>query len=396
MEHLVQTRKALTILTGMLLLAFAFCIQSFGASDIDALKASYPHWNLSDKAQYDKLVKIDDFIEKNKDKGFVAAFDWDGTLYCEKMVIKELNPLDNIYGGQGGFYIWGAFNKDKFGLFNLFPSFNPEGDDFKDDVLQKVKVVENRLPDGMHNTALPPTMPVAPFPIYNADGFSKFSLETTIFLLGMTPEQIKKAEAKYFEAYSPAQYAFYPMFDVLQKMCDSGYNVWIITGSSPYFVTNMLTYLQENVAYTSDRHYDFSKLIITKDNNYDPAQSHIAGNGAKLTKEGTLSAVYDDRFLTNDYVKNNGLLFITDKQGKYLVITNLETKFKTNAAFVAGNTDGDLYDTAYAMEGSKLAPNTFAICVAPPETSKVYQYLQKFPLNSVILTMEEAYPQGSK
>ena len=384
--------KKLTMYAGAFALIFALSFQAFSASDIDALKASYPHWNLNDKAQYDKLVKIDNFIEKNKDKGYIAAFDWDGTLYCEKIPMKELSAPDNIYGGQGGFYIWGAFNKDKF-KFQLFPAFNPKDPDFKDDVLQKVKVVESRLPDGMQNTVLPPTMPVAPFPTYNADGFSKFSLETTIFLIGMKPSQLKTAEAEYFKDYSPASYAFYPMFDILQKMCDSGYNVWIITGSSPYFVTNMLSFLEKNANYTQDRKYDFSKIINTPNDNYNPEVSHIAGNGTKLTKQGFFSAVYDDRFLTNDYLKKTGLLFITDKQGKYLVISNLENKYKTSSAFVAGNTDGDLYDTAYVLQGSKLAPDTFAICVAPPETSKVYQYLQKFPEKSVILTMDEAFPQ---
>lgn len=396
MGLLNQRRQSMRLFTGMFLLAFALSFQSFGASDLESLKTSYPHWDLNDKAQYAKLVKIDDFIEKNKDKGYIAAFDWDGTLYCEKIPMKELNQPENIYGGQGGFYIWGAYNKDKFASFKLFPSFDPESSDFKDEVLREVKAVESRLFDGMQNSALPPTMPTAPYPVYNADGYSKFSFETTIFLLGMTPEQLKEAETKYFESYNPAEYAFFPMLDIVQKMCDSGYNVWIITGSSPYFVTNMLSYIQENVSYVSGRNYDFSKIILTKDNNYDASQSHLAGNGTKLTKEGLFSAVYDSRFLTNDFVKNAGLLYIADKQGKYLVISNLEARFKTNAVFVAGNTDGDLYDTSYVLEESKLGPNTFAICVAPPVTSKVYQYLQKFPSRSVILTMSEAYFQNAK
>ncbi|HBM16395.1 MAG TPA: hypothetical protein DD381_08665 [Lentisphaeria bacterium] len=391
-----QFSRNLTVYLVTIFVSFIFTFQFFAGSNIDALKNSYPHWNLDDKTQLEKVEKIDAFIEKNKDKGYLAVFDWDGTLYCEKIPMKELSAPENIYGGQAGFYIWGAFNSDKFDSFKLFPVFNTQSGNFKEDVLQKVKVVESRLFDGMQNEALPPSMPGKPYLVYNADEYSKFSLGTTILLLGMTPFELQMSESKYFEAYSPAKYAFLPMMDILQKMCDSKYNVWIITGSSPYFVANMLSYLQQNVSYTSSRNYNFSNIIASKDNNYDPSQSHIAGNGTKLTKNGTFSAVYEDSFLVNDFINNSGLLYVTDKQGKYLVIANLESKFKTNAAFVAGNTDGDLFDTSYVLEESKLSPDTLAICVAPPETSKIYQYLQKFPAKSVILTTDEAYPQGLK
>ena len=380
------------------LTAFALFVSVALFADVDTgrLQADYPHWNLTNPNTTVKLAMIDDFISTYKGNDYLAGFDWDGTLYCEKITMNELPPTapgGNIYGGQSGFYLWGACNKDKFTTFKIFPTFDTSDDQFKNDVIQKVQTVEGKLNDGMQNTSVPPVMPTAPFPAYNADGISKFSLETTMMLVGMTPDQLATAEKEYFKNYNPAQYAFLPMFDVLQKMCDSDFNVWIITGSSPYFVTNMLDYLDDNVIYKDGKTYDFSRIIISPDGKYDPAQSHLAGNGTKLTKEGTFSTVYDSRNLNNPYLVNNNLLFITDKQGKYVVINNIESNKSTKCAFIASNTDGDLYDTSYCLQGSQLTPNTFAICVAPPTTSQIYSYLQKFPNNSTILTMSEAYPQ---
>ncbi|MCP4177842.1 MAG: hypothetical protein GY756_08755 [bacterium] len=43
------------------------------------LKSDYPHWNFNNKATYQKLVRINNFIEKNKNRNVLAVFDWDGT-----------------------------------------------------------------------------------------------------------------------------------------------------------------------------------------------------------------------------------------------------------------------------------------------------------------------------
>lgn len=81
-------------------------------------KSDYPHWNFNNKSTYLKLEKINNFIEKNKDKNVLAVFDWDGTLYNEHIPVKEMN--NSKYAGQPAFYIWGANNQNQFD-FKFFP-----------------------------------------------------------------------------------------------------------------------------------------------------------------------------------------------------------------------------------------------------------------------------------
>ncbi|MEI6057087.1 MAG: hypothetical protein WCR55_13650, partial [Lentisphaerota bacterium] len=280
---------------------------------------------------------IDDFINKYKGNDYLSVFDWDGTLFCEHIPVKEMDNVE--YAGQPAFYLWGAFNADKFTDFKLFPMFNTKNANFRKDVIQRTQSQESKLFDGMQNTAVPPTMPSTPYPVYNGDSYSKFT-NTAIFTTGMTPAQLKQAQQEFFKEYDPTDFVFYPMLDVLQKMCDSGFNVWIITGSSQYFVGNALDYLQKNAVYKNGRNYNFSRILITPDGNYDASTSHIAGNGLKLLENGTFSAVYDDRFLSNDLINKAGLLYIIDKQGKFVAVNNIEAK-GSKCAFVAGNTDGD-------------------------------------------------------
>ncbi|MCP4688132.1 MAG: hypothetical protein GY859_08785, partial [Desulfobacterales bacterium] len=44
----------------------------------------YPHWDANDPA----IQTVDAFIQAHKGKGYVAAFDWDGTLYSETIKVK--------------------------------------------------------------------------------------------------------------------------------------------------------------------------------------------------------------------------------------------------------------------------------------------------------------------
>lgn len=341
MGHLNQSKRTLTLWAGMLLLAFVFCLQSFGASDLEALKESYPHWDLSDKAQYAKIVKIDDFIQKNQGKGYLALFDWDGTVYDENIPVAEDNGVK--YAGQPAWYMYMAYHQNDF-TFPVFPMFDTKDGEFVKNVVNYDKFLENKM--DLHS-----------------EGYDKFS-RITLFTSGMTPEEVSKGVEAYLKVYQPEKNAFLPMLDIVQKMSDSGFNVWFITGSSQYFVAAIIGYIEKNINYTADKKYAFNICTVP----YNPETGHIAGNAVKLLKNGTFSVVYDDSYVQN----KEGKLYIVDEYGKVVVIKNLEAKFKTKAVFVAGNSGGDFYDVGYVAE----QPDT--LCIAVDARGKLVDQVKKY------------------
>ncbi len=305
------------------------------------LKSSYPHWNFNNKKTYAKLLKINTFIEKNKNKNKIAIFDWDGTLYNENIPVKELNNAK--YAGQPAWYMWMAMNKAKFN-FSVFPMFITKDGHFLRNVLTFNRYLENRTNISSH-------------------GFSKFT-STSLFTAGMTPQNVTDGVMSFLKEYKPEKYAFLPMLDVMQKMVNSGYNVWIITGSNQYFVASQIKYIENNINYTKNKKYNFK--ISTAP--YNPETGHIAGNGLKLMKNGKFSVVYDNRYVENP----KGKLYIVDEKGKTVVAKNIEKWSKSKIVFAAGNSGGDYYDIKYVLQ----KPDTLAIAVEPrgelPELVKEY------------------------
>ncbi|MCP3940745.1 MAG: hypothetical protein GY710_04595 [Desulfobacteraceae bacterium] len=297
---------------------------------VPLLKSAYPHWNFNKKDTYAKLLKINAFIEKNKNKNNIAIFDWDGTLYNENIPVKELNNIK--YAGQPAWYMWMALNKDKFN-FAVFPMFITEDGDFLKNVINFNKYLENE-------TNIP------------SHGFSKF-IATPLFTAGMTPQSVTDGVMSFLKVYKPEKYAFLPMLDIMQKMVDSGYNVWIITGSNQYFVASQIQYIEKNINYTKNKKYNFK--ISTAP--YNPETGHIAGNGLKLMKNGNISVVYDNRYVKNPY----GKLYIVDEQGKAVVARNLEKKNNSKVVFAAGNSGGDYNGIKYVLQ----KPDTLVIAVEP-------------------------------
>lgn len=336
------TIKSLTIWTGpFFLLVLTFCFQAFSASDIEELKFSYPHWNLEDKTQYEKVIKIDDFIKKYKDKGCIAVFDWDGTVYDENIPVVEENGTK--YAGQPAWFIWMAYHQKDFS-FPVFPMFDTKDGKFVKNIISYDRYLENK-------TEL------------HSEGYDKFS-RITLFTSGMTPEQVSKGVEAYLKDYQPEKNAFLPMLDIVQKMSDSGFNVWFVTGSSQYFVAAIIGYIEKNINYTADRKYSFNICTVP----YNSETGHIAGNSVKLLKNNTFSVVYDDSYVHN----KEGKLYIVDEYGKEIVIKNLEEKFNTKAVFVAGNSGGDFYDVGYVAE----QPGT--LCIAVDARGKLTDQLKKY------------------
>lgn len=199
-----------------------------------------------------------------------------------------------------------------------------------------------------------------------------------MFTAGMTPQELETAVNKFLKHYNPEKYAFLPMLDVLQKMSDEGFDVWIVTGSNQYFVGNMLKYIQNNIDYTPGKKYDFSKILApTKE-----SEMHIAGNGLKLMKNNRFSVVYDNRYTQNPENK----LYIVDHEGKEIVVKNLEKWENSKALFVAGNSDGDLNDSQFIINRDK---NAFGIEVNPSPTSQLYKFSEAHKDQIVTLNSNE-------
>ena len=223
-----------------------------------------------------------------------------------------------------------AFNRKKF-LFDVFPMFDTKDHNFKSNVITFNKYLEGRTN-------------------VEVEGYSKF-ISTSLFTAGMTPDTVTQGVMKFLDEYKPEKYAFLPMLDVLQKMVNSGFNVWIVTGSNPYLVAPEIKYIEKNIDYTKNKKYNF-KLSSAP---YNAETGHIAGNGLKLLKNNTFSVVYNDQ-----YVKNpKDELYIVDTIGKLIVVKNLEKKYNTKVIFSAGNSGGDYYDIQYVAE----QPDTLSIAV---------------------------------
>ena len=341
-----QKRFLFTVAAWILLSTAVFA--DVAASDVKPLKEDYPHWNFNNKASYEKLVKINNFIEANKNKRDLAVFDWDGTLYNENIPVKEMENMK--FAGQPAWYIWMATFQKKFS-FPVFPMFETKDNKFLSNVITFDKYLEGRES-------------------VKVEGYSKF-VSTALFTAGMTPLNIEEGVNKFMKAYKPEKYAFLPMLDVLQKMIDSGFNVWIITGSNQYFVAAEINFIEQNIDYVHGKKYNF-KLTSSP---FDAEKDHIAGNGLKLMKDNKFSVVYDNRYVSND----DGTLYIVDCEGKEVVVKNLEKKFAKKAIFVAGNSGGDFYDTQYVVN----QPGTLAIAVeARGDLTKL---VKEYPENIVAL-----------
>jgi len=335
-----------------------FTLQLSGAKS-EPLHTDYPHWNFENSKTYSKLERINSFIEQNRNKEFLAIFDWDGTIYNEHIPVKELN--DARYSGQAAYHIWTAINSDAF-PFKPFPMFWTKDGKFAENVIEK-----NNFLEGHANVT--------------ANGYSKFT-QIPLFTSGMTPQEFEITIDEYLKQYRPDQYAFLPMLDVLQKMLDEGVNVWIITGSNHYFVGYVLKYIQENIKYSGDKYYNFQSILSPT----EKSVMHIAGNGMKLMHNKRFSAVYDNTFTQNPEKK----LYIVDREGKEIVVKNLEKWSKAKTLFVAGNSDGDLWDSEYILERSTKG---FGIAVNPTQGSKLRNFSKHHEKQIVLLNAKDLLSQ---
>lgn len=306
----------------------------------------YPHWDCSDP----KLKSIDEFIESHANKNYVAAFDWDGTLYDENITLKKGDPNEGQQrSGQSVWHLWGANE-------NIFPLFETQDKRNAENVIMRDDFVEGKTD-------------VSP------EGYSKFNF-IAMTEAGLTPKEMYVAEERYMQRYKPEDYAYLPVLDIFQQLKNKGYQVWVITGSNPYFVNNIMNYLDETFGYD----------LVAKGcepSSFDLENCNIMGNGAKLSSKGTFSFVYDDRFVKNTDEER----FVVDGEGKEVAIKNyLLPKVKQPIAIYVGNSGGDFEAMEYVLSQEDI--DTLGVSINPRETLEDLVVMYEPQGKMVVLEME--------
>ncbi len=293
---------------------------------------NYPHWDCNDPA----LAGIDEFIQTHKNKGYVAATDWDGTLYSETITVKQGDfHAGTTRSGQSLWHLWGAEN-------GYFPAFNTVDGEQVGNIVRHDDYLE-----GKTNASL--------------SGYSKFS-QIAAFEMGMTPQQVHAGVQSYLEEYPSEDYAYLKMLDIIQQLANNGFEVWIITGSNPYFIATLIDDLDQTLGY---------ELLAPgcDANEPDLEQCHIAGNAAKQSPGGTFTVVYDDRFVRLSDPSDSFFLErnIIDGAGKAVAIRNyIETQSGQPVVFYAGNSGGDYETIQYILNQEDV--ETLAIAINPRGT----------------------------
>ncbi|HEY9072297.1 MAG TPA: HAD family hydrolase [Candidatus Ozemobacteraceae bacterium] len=278
------------------------------------LAASYPHWGTGRIAE---LVRIDRFIERHAGRGAVAVFDFDGTIISEEWP----EAGGTLRSGQSAWRIWCArhLNEVPFVFPRLDLGFGSE--DHRDAILRLDAILEGQTR-------------------VEAAGWLKFT-GLTSFEAGMTPEEMRRAVDAFLAHQPPAGKVFFPMLDIMQRMIDRGWHVWIVSGSSPYFITAVLANVARTCEYTPGRRYDFRGILTgpwkpcSADN---PDGARLLGNTSKLDAAGRFSQVYDEAFTRNPAREP----FVLEKEGKRVALEFwIEPAEGKRAVFCAGNSDGD-------------------------------------------------------
>lgn len=319
----------------------------------------YSHWSAKDKNQCEALIELNNFIEANKGKGLIALFDWDGTLYGEKVKIKEYRK-GGFKAGQPAWHIWAAYHMFEYDDLNLLPLFKTYGS--KNDQIKNAAIKDDYLEGKLD-----------PKP----KGYDKFS-QIAIFEAGMTPVQMTEGIRLYLKDYKPCRYAIYPALDIMQRLSDAGFEIWIVTGSNPYYVATVLDAVEKECKQTKNKHYDFNISGVP----YSIGKDKIVGNAAKLGPDGKFSQVYEDKFVKGG---EKGKLYVIEREGKRVAVKNYIEKSKDRrAVFCAGNSGGDTQMMEYVL----MKDDSFGLFVNPRGDLKTL--ITKFPSKIIEASYKEA------
>jgi hypothetical protein len=301
----------------------------------------YPHW--PDCAHPSpQLIAIDAFIHgPNAKQGNVAVFDWDGTLFDENIPVPQgfHYEVGQKFAGQPLWFLWGAEQNNPV----YFPAFDTADGN-------KLMNIYHRNDFQEGKTSASP------------DDYSKFATIAN-FPAGMTPADVYASVTAYYNDENLYQYAYTPMLDVVHQFIQNGYQVYLVSGSNPYYLISLLANIQSTMGYT---------LLPKGCNPHNPDLDvcHVIGNTTKLDRKGRFSLAYDDRFVKypNKASNYNELeRVVVDQEGKAFAISRyVIPQAHAPAVFYAGNSGGDYEAVDLILNQPNLS--TFSIAVNPRGT----------------------------
>ena len=333
---------------------FSGFITLFSSFHINAAvnQKNYPHWNLKKPENIAILEKIDRLIEENQGKAAVAVFDWDGTVYDEKIQSKETLGAGHIKSSQAVWHVWAAHHAThpSYENLDLFPHYR----DCDRDCILKGLILKDDYLEGL----TPNQKPI--------DNYSKFS-QIAVMEAGMTPDAFTQGVHAYEQKYPVSRFAFLPMFDVIQQMINHGFKVWFVSGSNPYFIAALLKKIEK-----MHPRYDFSSITqqTVWPNKSCAPSNRIIGNHAKLY-QGRFTRIYEDQYIER---QTDEPLHAIVGEGKAIAIQRfIGKRDKGSLVFAAGNSSGDI---EMMTEVSKT-PNNLLLAINPEH--KLAQFIQKQP-----------------
>ncbi|MBF0409219.1 MAG: haloacid dehalogenase-like hydrolase [Candidatus Riflebacteria bacterium] len=310
----------------LFILAGLFFVQCGYAADLTEL---YPNWKDLSPA---KLMVLERFIERHSSKKPIAVFDFDGTLISEKYPSHG----NRLRSGQSAWRAWTAQNLTAFPF--AFPSFRVSGSlpDTFANIIHRDEILEN-------------------FTDVPLSEYMKFT-ELAAFEAGMTENEVRTCIDGFLKDYPPEKYVYYPMLDVIQRLIDKDYPVWIITGSNPIYVSAILKNLEEKSKSSGKRVYNFKNLTHPVYAPYSKANQNgvkIIGNISRRTPDGYFTRIYDDAFVKSPDNRH----YVVAGEGKLIALENyLEPSEEKSTLFAAGNSDGD-----YELMSNVLKSNSLAL-----------------------------------
>ena len=352
----------------------------------------YPHWcSKPGQAMPQQLQAIESFLSSHKPADGPMAFDWDGTLYNEKIPVT-VNGQHMKLAGQPAWFIWGAQQvaNHEQGLFPAFKQVTAEGAvDYKawahaitDQTLYlegQFKSLTDSAAHGLQATALPQGV------------YDKFA-QTAVFEAGMTFKGMQNSIGAFLKTAPTSKYEFEKMMDIVHRVGALGYSVWIITGSNPYYVANLIDSIDANndLGYTIfPGCYNYMQGVKDGSSELSPeaffTHCKIAGNASTWPgKNQPFSNEYDARNVAvgtdlksdcQQYAKSKQCKLAVDRFGKLLAAQHIASlEHGKPIILYAGNSDGD-----YSLMNHVLASQKhFGIFVRPDYGNKSGALYQLF------------------
>ena len=378
------------VLLSILCISMASCATENHAQPFPDYCQYYPHW--SDCLTNTSLASFETFLNKYKADAhnYVAAFDWDGTLFEEDITIR-VNNKDYHRSFQSIWHLWGArqlLNHQTGEYDFLFPSFkeydvDPVSQTFsanytawsnaiihRDDYLEGAYKEASEPPGESFKTVTLPT-----------GVYDKFG-QIALFETGMTFHAFNKGVDELMIEYQATHYSFFKVMDSFVRLQSLGFNVWIITGSNPYFLVNVITGVNGvNDALKASGiqmmgscqnymdHYQTDPAIQTADQFFNACP--IAGNGAVWGggKSPFVRRYVDRNFDSMPAECNNAevkcLMAINELGKVYAALHVKKVEQDKKMILFAGNSGGDYNIMKSVLDNNTEQEPTFGVFVQP-------------------------------